>query len=217
MGESSRRQFLTTAICLIFLLWAVVSFTTPRSGLNFSRPMAVGRSIVLALVGRSAAAAGDQLVSTEGMVQLVTLDTPYPKRNHIIQQLVDKIIKQGLPSDICPVVSTALSESANACSALQQQANDAAGCVRLEARQSLEVLLCLRPGNAEGTLLVYSLTPTIGGEPSKNRTLAADGNIYRIRISGPEILFFLGVFVTREHVRHNKSGITHRGKTRISH
>jgi hypothetical protein len=28
---------------------------------------------------------------------------------------------------------------------------------------------------------------------------------------------FLGVFVTREHVRHNKSGITHRGKTRISH
>jgi hypothetical protein len=27
----------------------------------------------------------------------------------------------------------------------------------------------------------------------------------------------LGVFVTREHVRHNKSGITHRGKTRISH
>jgi hypothetical protein len=26
-----------------------------------------------------------------------------------------------------------------------------------------------------------------------------------------------GVFVTREHVRHNKSGITHRGKTRISH
>jgi hypothetical protein len=30
-------------------------------------------------------------------------------------------------------------------------------------------------------------------------------------------IFFLGVFVTREHVRHNKSGITHRGKTRISH
>jgi hypothetical protein len=28
---------------------------------------------------------------------------------------------------------------------------------------------------------------------------------------------YLGVFVTREHVRHNKSGITHRGKTRISH
>jgi hypothetical protein len=27
----------------------------------------------------------------------------------------------------------------------------------------------------------------------------------------------LGVFVTREHVRHNKSGITHRGKSRISH
>jgi hypothetical protein len=31
------------------------------------------------------------------------------------------------------------------------------------------------------------------------------------------IIFILGVFVTREHVRHNKSGITHRGKTRISH
>jgi hypothetical protein len=30
-------------------------------------------------------------------------------------------------------------------------------------------------------------------------------------------LFFLGVFVTREHVRHNKSGIAHRGRTRINH
>jgi hypothetical protein len=28
---------------------------------------------------------------------------------------------------------------------------------------------------------------------------------------------FLGVFVTREHVRHNKSGIAHRGRTRINH
>jgi hypothetical protein len=27
----------------------------------------------------------------------------------------------------------------------------------------------------------------------------------------------LGVFVTREHVRHNKSGIAHRGRTRINH
>jgi hypothetical protein len=26
-----------------------------------------------------------------------------------------------------------------------------------------------------------------------------------------------GVFVTREHVRHNKSGIAHRGRTRIKH
>jgi hypothetical protein len=30
-------------------------------------------------------------------------------------------------------------------------------------------------------------------------------------------LFFLGVFVTREHVRHNKSGIAHRGRTGINH
>jgi hypothetical protein len=29
------------------------------------------------------------------------------------------------------------------------------------------------------------------------------------------VCFILGVFVTREHVRHNKSGITHRGKTRL--
>jgi hypothetical protein len=28
---------------------------------------------------------------------------------------------------------------------------------------------------------------------------------------------FLGVFVTREHVRHNKSGIAHRGRTGINH
>jgi hypothetical protein len=28
---------------------------------------------------------------------------------------------------------------------------------------------------------------------------------------------FLGEFVTREHVRHNKSGIAHRGRTRINH
>jgi hypothetical protein len=27
----------------------------------------------------------------------------------------------------------------------------------------------------------------------------------------------MGVFVTREHVRHNKSGIAHRGRTRINH
>jgi hypothetical protein len=26
-----------------------------------------------------------------------------------------------------------------------------------------------------------------------------------------------GVFVTREHVRHNKSGIAHRGRSRINH
>jgi hypothetical protein len=27
----------------------------------------------------------------------------------------------------------------------------------------------------------------------------------------------MGVFVTREHVRHNKSGITHRDRARINH
>jgi hypothetical protein len=27
----------------------------------------------------------------------------------------------------------------------------------------------------------------------------------------------MGVFVTREHVRHNKSGIAHRGRTGINH
>jgi hypothetical protein len=27
----------------------------------------------------------------------------------------------------------------------------------------------------------------------------------------------MAVFVTREHVRHNKSGIAHRGRTRINH
>jgi hypothetical protein len=31
------------------------------------------------------------------------------------------------------------------------------------------------------------------------------------------LLLILGVFVTREHVRHNKSGIAHRGRTRINH
>jgi hypothetical protein len=30
-------------------------------------------------------------------------------------------------------------------------------------------------------------------------------------------IFFLGVFVTREHVRHNKSGIAHLGRTGINH
>jgi hypothetical protein len=30
-------------------------------------------------------------------------------------------------------------------------------------------------------------------------------------------LGILGVFVTREHVRHNKSGIAHRGRTGINH
>jgi hypothetical protein len=34
---------------------------------------------------------------------------------------------------------------------------------------------------------------------------------------GRGISFLGGVFVTREHVRHNKSGIAHRGRTRINH
>jgi hypothetical protein len=29
--------------------------------------------------------------------------------------------------------------------------------------------------------------------------------------------WFWGVFVTREHVRHNKSGITHRDRAKINH
>jgi hypothetical protein len=31
------------------------------------------------------------------------------------------------------------------------------------------------------------------------------------------LVLLLGVFVTREHVRHNKSGIAHRGRTGINH
>jgi hypothetical protein len=45
-----------------------------------------------------------------------------------------------------------------------------------------------------------------------------------VRQSWPEqhptagmVLTVLGVFVTREHVRHNKSGIAHRGRARINH
>jgi hypothetical protein len=34
--------------------------------------------------------------------------------------------------------------------------------------------------------------------------------------ANPKYLF-LGVFVTREHVCHNKSGIAHRGRTGINH
>jgi hypothetical protein len=35
--------------------------------------------------------------------------------------------------------------------------------------------------------------------------------------SRPASCNFRGVFVTCEHVRHNKSGIAHRGRTRINH
>jgi hypothetical protein len=36
-------------------------------------------------------------------------------------------------------------------------------------------------------------------------------------LEGLRAYILLGVFVTREHVRHNKSGIAHRGRTRINH
>jgi hypothetical protein len=36
-------------------------------------------------------------------------------------------------------------------------------------------------------------------------------------VSRGTLELFMGVFVTREHVRHNKSGIAHRGRTRINH
>jgi hypothetical protein len=43
------------------------------------------------------------------------------------------------------------------------------------------------------------------------------GCAHRVTSQAVDNQVFWGVFVTREHVRHNKSGITHRGKTRISH
>jgi hypothetical protein len=39
----------------------------------------------------------------------------------------------------------------------------------------------------------------------------------QVSLSAAIAIPFLGVFVTREHVRHNKSGIAHLGRTRINH
>jgi hypothetical protein len=60
--------------------------------------------------------------------------------------------------------------------------------------------------------------------------IAAMLNYFLKYLTGPErkglkvrptaahpFLFFWGVFVTREHVRHNKSGIAHRSRARINH
>lgn len=105
------------------------------------------------------------------------------------QELVGVINDQGVPSNICPVVFTAPSRS-DACSALQQQASQADGCVRLETTHSLTILLCLQFGNTAGTLLVYQAGPCSGCSTctDPDHGCEAGGNIYRVRVSGPEIL-----------------------------
>jgi hypothetical protein len=120
----------------------------------------------------------------EGTLQNTTADI----NKFTWQDLVHAVVIQGVPANICPVLDTASTSVADACSALQQQASQADGCVRLEARPSLVVILCMQSGNSEGTLVIQSLAPAAGVATTDNTTPTADGNICHIRVSGPEIL-----------------------------
>lgn len=106
-------------------------------------------------------------------------DTLNINRNVTWQELEGAAIEEGVPTDTCPVVSTAPSKSADYC--------------RLESDHRLNVMLCLQSGNTEGTLLIYSLDAAVGETPSQVEQTStprggSSGNIYRIRVSGQEIL-----------------------------
>lgn len=108
------------------------------------------------------------------------------KRPVHMAELVKASIKQGVPTDISAQVSTAepILGAPDSCSALQQHASQADGCVQLEAKHQLVVLLCMQSGNTSGTVLIYNVFTTMktAGTPQ------APGNIYRVRIMGPEIM-----------------------------
>jgi hypothetical protein len=53
--------------------------------------------------------------------------------------------------------------------------------------------------------------------PVKSRSALRTQNLTLCCIDHSSCNTVMGVFVTREHVRHNKSGIAHRGRTGINH
>jgi hypothetical protein len=56
----------------------------------------------------------------------------------------------------------------------------------------------------------------LSGLAALHDELGVDTTEQQLQILG-QVSQPMGVFVTREHVRHNKSGIAHRGRTGINH
>jgi hypothetical protein len=182
--EGSTRKLPAAGLCLFLWVSAILAVGRP------SCPTCITRSSVLWPSGTNDSAVdsrgrfavtADLAKHIEGSSQNVSSSEPEPTW----QELVNAVVDQGVPSNTSAQVSIAL--SSRSCTALQQQASQADACVRLESRQSLFVLLCMQPGNAEGALLIYSLDTT-GAVLAQSHTPRARGNIYRIRVSGPEIL-----------------------------
>jgi hypothetical protein len=59
--------------------------------------------------------------------------------------------------------------------------------------------------------------PSVPASQPGERCPPAGGLLFVAQPGPSPAEYVLGVFVTREHVRHNKSGIAHRGRTRIYH
>jgi hypothetical protein len=101
---------------------------------------------------------------------------------------VAALIDEGTPSDISAQIPGEPS-IADSCTVLQQQANEADKCTRLDSRESLLILFCSRHGNTESTLLIYRLSPA-GGHWIDTGLTQPSGlrNIYRVRVVGQEVL-----------------------------
>lgn len=105
--------------------------------------------------------------------------------NSALEPVVAALIDKGTPSDISAQLPGE-SSIADSCTVLQQQANEADACVRLDSRESLLIILCSQHGNTESTLLIYSLNPA-GLEPGQTYPSGLH-NIYRVRVLGHEVL-----------------------------
>lgn len=102
------------------------------------------------------------------------------------QALVESIIAGGVPSSIAPLTDATVNNT-EACLHLLQQTFVVEACMKVGTNLSnLEVLLCTRHGNSSGTVLVYDLEARLGRSNGDNASNTAH-NIYRVRLSGPEV------------------------------
>jgi hypothetical protein len=102
-----------------------------------------------------------------------------------LELVVVALIAKGTASDISAQLPGD-SSIADSCTVLQQQANEADVCTRLDSRESLLIILCSRHGNTESTLLIYRLSPA--GLDAGLTQPSGLHNIYRVRVVGQEVL-----------------------------
>jgi hypothetical protein len=78
---------------------------------------------------------------------------------------------------------------------------------------------CFAGGKPQLLRIAEAVSAALGEGSGISAGLTAAGYDMGPVLQGFEAIaaFYWGVFVTREHVRHNKSGIAHRGRTGINH